>query len=111
MIELAPKVKEALMNILIYIMIIKEFLMNTEIKLNIEEVDENNLFLTILKNDKNLVSELEICQFSNEMEYWGYPIKLFKYNNIYGYLFTKELDKDDLLFEVERIIKKYKLDA
>lgn len=84
--------------------------MNKEIKINIEEIDENNLFLTIFKNEKNLVSDLEICQYSNEMEYWGYPIKLSKYKNIYGYLFSKELSKENLVFETERIISKYKID-
>lgn len=81
------------------------------ITMKIKEFDENYMFLTILKNNVNLADELEICQYTNEMEYWGYPIKLFKNNNIYGFLFSKELNKEDLLFETERIIKKYNFDV
>lgn len=80
------------------------------ITIKTEDFNENYMFLTIFKNNENLASDLEICQYTSEMEYWGYPIKLYKYNNIYGYLFSKELNKEDLLLETERILKKYNLD-
>ncbi|WP_296333879.1 hypothetical protein [uncultured Treponema sp.] len=83
--------------------------MDEKININIEEKDEKEFFITIHKGEKNLISDLELCQYRDEMEYWGYPLKLFKSGDKSGYICSKEYAKDDLLLETERILKKYKL--
>ena len=77
--------------------------------ISIAEIGQNNFFITIFKGEKNLVSDLELCQYRDEMDYWGYSLSLCKHNNEYGYICSKESDRDGLILETERILKKYKL--
>ncbi|MBR4464924.1 MAG: hypothetical protein IKS40_09965 [Treponema sp.] len=83
--------------------------MDEKININIEEKDEKEFFITIHKGEKNLISDLELCQYRDEMEYWGYSLQLFKSGNKLGYSCSKEYAKADLLLETKRILKKYKL--
>ena len=83
--------------------------MKENYKINVEEKDASNFFITIFHGKRNLFTDLEICQYRDEMDYWGYPLTVFKNDGLTGYLCSKLLDKDGLIFETERIIKKYKL--
>ena len=83
--------------------------MNEKTKIHIEDKDEKDFFITICKGEKNLLSDLELCQYRDEMEYWGYSLKLFSTVNKKGYICSREYAKDDLILETERILKKYKL--
>ena len=83
--------------------------MNEQTKIHIEDKDEKDFFITICKGEKNLLPDLELCQYRDEMEYWGYPLKLFNVGNKKGYICSREYAKDDLILETERILKKYKL--
>ena len=83
--------------------------MNEKTKIHIEDKDEKDFFITICKGEKNLLSDLELCQYRDEMDYWGYSLKLCTSGTRAGYICSKEYAKDDLLLETERILKKYKL--
>ena len=83
--------------------------MDGKTQISIEDKDEENFFITIYNGEKNLISDLELCQYRDEMDYWGYSLKIGTSGTRAGYICSKEYAKDGLLLETERILKKYKL--
>lgn len=48
-----------------------------------------------------------LCEFEGEMEYLGMPTQLINYKGEYGFLFNKEVNKNDIEFEIERFVNFY----
>lgn len=81
--------------------------MDNQIRISFIEYDNNNDFMTIEKNGKNLWFDLGLCQYQDEMQYWEFNITSASFQGMQGFILSKELDKDEVIFETERIIKKY----
>lgn len=65
-------------------------------------------YIVFLRRGKsNLFMDFGLCDFEGEMEYLGMPTQLINYMGEYGFLFDKEINKNDLEDEVERIVNCY----
>nr|MBP3282899.1 hypothetical protein [Treponema sp.] len=65
--------------------------------------DKEKIFI-IRKNDENLYMYMGLCGFDEEMAYWGMPTKKGKFNDELGFVFSKEINTDDIRMEIERFI-------
>lgn len=72
--------------------------------IDVKKYDEDNIFITVKREQNNLYTDLGICQFNDEMEYWDMPTKMGKMNNEFGFIFSNKIDVDEIKMEIERFI-------
>lgn len=78
--------------------------MNGNVEISIKKYDEDNIFITVKRGQNNLYMDLGICQFNDEMEYWDMPVKTGKMDNEFGFIFSNDLQIEDIKMEIERFI-------
>jgi hypothetical protein len=83
---------------------------NSKINIIYEEFDKDNIIVFIEKNGKNICFTFGLYEFESEMTYWDMPTKLKKYNGKIGFIFDKNINRNDLEMEVSRFIKHNDLD-
>lgn len=75
-----------------------------------EDYDEDYYFVTFFKDNINICIEFGICEFVEEMNHWGFLTKSAEKRNMSGFIVSKKDSKDDINFEIERFIRRYKID-
>ena len=78
--------------------------MNVNIEISVTEYDEANVFVVVKRGNENLYMEMGICQFVDEMEYWGMPTNGEVLNGEAGYIFSKYIKMEDIKMEIERFV-------
>lgn len=75
-------------------------------KLNIYicEYDDTNMFVVVKRGNDNLFMAMGICQFVDEMEYWDMSVKSGVLNGENGYIFSKNIEIEDIKMEIERFV-------
>ena len=66
--------------------------MNANIDISVSEYDDTAVFVVVKRGNENLYMEMGICQFIDEMEYWGMPTKGGVLNGEAGYIFSKNIN-------------------
>lgn len=78
--------------------------MNANIDIFVYEYDDTNMFIVVKRKNDNLYMDMGICQFIDEMEYWGMPTKGGALNGEAGYVFSKSIEIEDIKMEIERFV-------
>lgn len=78
--------------------------MNANIDISVSEYDDTEVFVVVKRGKDNLYMEMGICQFIDEMEYWGMSAKGGVLNGDAGYLFSRDIDIEDIKMEIERFV-------
>ncbi|MBQ8167556.1 MAG: hypothetical protein IJZ96_11080, partial [Lachnospiraceae bacterium] len=78
--------------------------MNVNVDIIVSEYSDTHRFVVVKREDKNLYMEMGLCQFIDEMEYWGMPTKGGVLNGEAGYVFSQSIDIEDIKMEIERFI-------
>ena len=66
--------------------------MNAYFDISVSEYDDTAVFVVVKRGNENLYMEMGICQFIDEMEYWGKPTKGGVLNGEAGYIFSKNIN-------------------
>ena len=77
------------------------------ILINFYEANSESLIVNIVINDKNENFSFGICEFENEMELLDFPTKLGCINEVSGFIFDRDIDKELLKKVIERFAIKY----
>lgn len=78
--------------------------MNIDIDIIVSEYGDTDRFVVVKRGNNNLYTAMGICQFIDEMEYWGMPTKGGVLNGEAGYIFSKDIEIEDIKMEIERFI-------
>lgn len=78
--------------------------MDEKLSIITTEYDMDNIFFVVKKENRNLYVDMGLCQFIEEMEYWGMPLKFGMVNGEAGFIVSKEIDFEDIKMEIERFI-------
>lgn len=78
--------------------------MNANIDIVVSEYSDTDRFVVVKRENNNLYMAMGICQFIDEMEYWGMPTKGGILNGEAGYIFSKDIEVEDIKMEIERFI-------
>ena len=78
--------------------------MEAKVDISVSEYGNNDRFVIDKKGGDNLYMAMGICQFIDEMKYWGMPVKGGVLNGEAGYIFSKNIEIEDIIREIERFI-------
>lgn len=78
--------------------------MNANIDFIVTDYGNTDRFVVVKRGNSNLYMALGICQFIDEMDYWGMSTKGIVLNGEAGYIFSKDLDIEDVKMEIERFV-------
>lgn len=78
--------------------------MNANIDIIVSEYGNTDRFVVIKRGNINLYMAMGICQFIDEMKYWGMPAKGGVLNGEAGYIFSKDIEIEDIKMEIERFV-------
>lgn len=85
-------------------------MLKRKVEIVYEEFDEDYYFVTFLKENKNICIEFILCEFVEEMNHWDIFTQSAKKGSMNGFIFPKKVSKERINMEIERFIKRYKLD-
>ena len=78
--------------------------MNANVQITIKDYSDTERIFIVKRESQNLFMDMGICQFNSEMEYWGMPTRLGIYNDEKGFVFSKNIEVEDIEMEIERFI-------
>lgn len=81
--------------------------MKKEIEVEYKNYNDEYYIVFIRRGKNNLFMDVGVCEFEGEMEYLDMPTQLINYKGEYGFLFDKEINKNDLIFEIQRFANCY----
>lgn len=83
--------------------------MELNIKINSNPYDAEHFIVFFSKNGHGLGFELLVCEFDQNMRYLGYDCKVNYIDGKTGFIFHNSTKKDDIIFEIERFVRQYKI--
>ena len=74
--------------------------MNANIDIVIYEYSDTDIFVVVKRGNDNLYMAMGICQFIDEMAYWGMPTKGGVFNGEPGYIFSESIEIEDIKISI-----------
>ena len=80
------------------------------IQISIKQYDEENDIVFITKEGKNIWGTMSMMQFEDDMDYFGFPVRLEEKSGGKGYVFSKNINKELIYAETKRFIEDHNLE-